>query len=240
MSTVRAEKIIRAVFNNLGISIVELCRILRDPLNTPDVVVSDESLACLNESLSLNRGVIFVTGHIGNWELMAIELARLGIAVSTVAKKSYDKRFTRLIKKKRAMLGVNAIYRNEPGATASMLRALKKGGLLGFLIDQDTNVSSVFVNFFNKPASTPSGPAAFAVKTGTPVVAGTIHRVAGGYHIVKIEKVALPDDETEATRLLTAVLEQRIRRHPSQWVWFHNRWRRRPEKIDSAGDIYER
>ncbi|MBN2803984.1 MAG: lysophospholipid acyltransferase family protein, partial [Deltaproteobacteria bacterium] len=163
MTRKRAIVITRGLFIHLAISVIELCRMLRDKNFMPSVSISKSSMNSLNEAFQLNKGVVFITGHIGNWELMAAKLAGMGIPVFTVAKKSYDKRFTVYLMKKRESLGVNPIYRQSTGAPIKMVRALRKNGLLGFLIDQDTDVKSEFVTFFNRFASTPSGAAAFAI-----------------------------------------------------------------------------
>jgi KDO2-lipid IV(A) lauroyltransferase len=172
--------------------------------------------------------VVFATLHLGNWELMAVALARAGYPISTVAKESHDPRFTRLLARERARFGVECIYRGRPGAVAGILRALKRGRVLGLLIDQDTRVPGVFVPFFGREAFTPVAAAAIALRTGAPVVVGTIRRLRGGGHEVTIEPCPLPAGERDATALITRRFEERVRRRPSQWVWFHERWRTQP------------
>ncbi len=225
----RVRLLVRDVFRELGVSAIELCQLFRSGESSPQISVSADSRSALDAALAEGRGVVFVTGHIGNWELMALALARLGYPISTVAKESYDFRFTRLIESFRAREDVKAIYRGRPGSSAAMLRALKKNSVLGFLIDQDTTVPSAFVPFFGRPANTPIGAAVFALRSGAPVVVGTIHRTAEGKHIIDIARVQIPDNIEAATALLTSHLEQRIRRHPTQWVWFHRRWKTQPD-----------
>ncbi|MBN2718659.1 MAG: lysophospholipid acyltransferase family protein [Deltaproteobacteria bacterium] len=220
-----AQKLVRGVFDHLALSIVELCLLMRDPNSQLRVSIPPESKNALEEALAKQRGVIFVTGHIGNWELMAIALARAGYPIHTVARKSYDDRFTQLLSRQRSRFGVHPVYRESEGSTAKLLRVLKQGGILGMLIDQDTRVSSVFVPFFGADAHTPSGAAAFAVRTDTPVVVGTIKRTRHGFHRLNILPVSLPNDVTLATAVLTRELERRIRTQMSQWVWFHQRWK---------------
>jgi KDO2-lipid IV(A) lauroyltransferase len=225
----RAACLTRGVFAHLGTGAVELARVMRSPDRAPRVDLPETSRRALDEALAVGRGVVFAAGHIGNWELMAAELARLGYPISTVAKPSYDPRFTRLIDHFRDRLGVQAIYRGRPGAATAMLRALKRNRVLGLLIDQDTAVPSVFVPFFGRPAKTPLGAASLALRSRAEVVAGSIRRRADGTHEILIERHALPSDETAATARLTAALEARIRSRPSQWVWFHERWKSRPD-----------
>jgi KDO2-lipid IV(A) lauroyltransferase len=228
-SSARARLLTRGVFAGLGIGAVELTRLARSASARPEVEIAESSRRVLDRALAADRGVVFATGHIGNWELMAIELARLGYPISTVAKESYDPRFTALIERFRARFSVRAIYRGRPGASTAMLRALKQNRVLGLLIDQDTSVPSVFVPFFGRPAKTPVGAAALALRSRAEVVVGSIHRRADGSHSICIEPCPLPPDQTAATARLTAALEARVRRRPSQWVWFHERWKSRPD-----------
>ncbi|MCP4674566.1 MAG: lysophospholipid acyltransferase family protein [Deltaproteobacteria bacterium] len=230
----RAHLLARGVFFELGVSAIELCRVHRSRNTVPQIVIPEASRQALDRALAEDKGVIFVTGHIGNWELMALTLAGLGYPISTVAKESYDSRFTRLIDRFRKRSGVEAIYRGQPGASAAMLRTLRKNRVLGFLIDQDTRVPGTFVPFFGRLAHTPVGPAVFALRSGAPVVVGSIRRTVNGCHIVEITRCLIPEDVDAATAELTRQLESRIRRHPSQWVWFHRRWKTQPSKENAA------
>ncbi len=227
-SKTRAKLLTRGVFVELGKSAVELCLLRNAPHKSPEVILSDASRQALEDALAQKRGVVFVTGHLGNWELLARTLATLGYPISTVAKESYDPRFTRQIDRFRSGAGVQVIYRGRPGAPSAVLRALKQGRAIGFLIDQDTSVPSAFVPFFGHPASTPIGAAALALRTNAPVVVGTIHRAPSGKHIIDITACPIPTEVEKATAVMTSHLEARIRRHPAQWVWFHERWNSKP------------
>jgi KDO2-lipid IV(A) lauroyltransferase len=233
----RAALLTRGVFCHLGVSVVELCRILRSSNSAPDVVIPPSCRRTLDDALGQGRGVVFVTAHMGNWELMARCLATEGYPISTMAAKSYDPRFTRLLERGRAQFGVDGIYRGQPGSSARMLRALRRNRVLGMLIDQDTSVQSVFVPFFGKLAHTPVGAASLASRTGASIVVGSMRRRSDGTHVLEMEPFAPADDDLASTAALTLALERRIRRHPSQWVWFHKRWKTRP---DSTSDTAHR
>jgi KDO2-lipid IV(A) lauroyltransferase len=111
-----------------------------------------------------------------------------------------------------------------------MARTIKNNGILGFLIDQDTDVQGDFVTFFSKKAHTPVAPAQFALRTGTPVVTGTIKRCLNNYHKITIESLLTEKKETvlSLTQKMTKMLENRIKKQYSQWVWFHRRWKTKP------------
>ena len=231
----RARILARGVFHRLAQNAIEMLRMHRFPERFPDAALSETSRRALDNALAEGRGVIFVTAHLGNWELMAATLAKLGYPIHTVAKRSYDPRFTELIENSRTRFGVRAVYRGDPGAATAMLRVLRGNGILGFLIDQDTDVPSVFAPFFGRPAKTPTGPAVFARRTGASMVLGTISRRTGGpSHRIDIIPVPLETDPQTTVSTLNRILEARIRRHPSEWVWFHRRWKSRPDSEIAA------
>jgi Kdo2-lipid IVA lauroyltransferase/acyltransferase len=235
LSVARSRRLTRGVFNRLALSAVELARMVRNFEQRPNVVLPPSSLRALDEASALGRGVIFVTAHLGNWELMAATLARAGYPIFTVAKKSYDPGFTKMIHKARGDFGVRAIYRGDKGASAAMLRALRNNAVLGFLIDQDTDVPSVFAPFFGRPAKTPAAPAVLALRLGAPIVVGSIFRnTRDGSHAVEIEPFEVSGSVEEVTAALNLLLETRIRRHPCEWVWFHRRWKSAERKTEAA------
>ena len=232
----RVELLVKAIFKHMGISAVEICRILLRPNMAPRVIIPDASRQALEKALAAQKGVIFATGHLGNWELMAMTLAAKGYPISAVAKASYDPRFTAFMDKARRRVGVDAIYRGSPGATTKIMRAIKNNRAVGFLIDQDTSVPSEFVTFFGRQASTPIGAGKLSSITGAPVVVGNIYRTRKGYHVIEISYLGKASDAIKSTRQITAMLEQKIKTRPSQWVWFHKRWKTRPDKQHAAAD----
>lgn len=232
------EPLARGLFEHLAKSAVEICRYLRRPDEAPAIELDTASKAALDGALSEGRGVVFVTAHMGNWELMASGLAGLGYPISTVAKASYDPRFTAMMDKARRDAGIQPIYRGRAGTVAAMLRALRSNRVLGLLIDQDTKVPSAFVPFFGRPAKTPLGAAVLARRCGAAVVVGTCRRRRLGTLRVDIARVSLEKmDDVSATAHLTALLESRIRRSPSQWIWFHERWKSSPNDLGGTSRV---
>lgn len=189
--------------------------------------------AVLERALARGKGVVFVTGHVGNWELLARRVARSGMPAQSIAKETSDPRLTALVERFRARGQVRSIWRGQPGAAKAMLRALKSGEILGILIDQDTRAQSLFVPFFGALAATPRAAADLALRTGAAVVTGFCQRAGAGYRISMEEVPCPPHPDREAAALdLTARLSERIeaaiRRAPEQWVWMHQRWKTRP------------
>ncbi|HME92299.1 MAG TPA: lipid A biosynthesis acyltransferase [Myxococcaceae bacterium] len=187
------------------------------------------------QAAARGRGVVLVTGHVGNWELLGRRIAREGIApFLAVAKEATDGRLTELVDGFRARAGVESIWRGQEGSAKRLLRALRSGHILTLLIDQDTRVQSVFVPFFGQPAATPRAAADLALRTGASVVVGFCQRDGGGRYHLSTEELKLDlsgdreSDATAVTAALTARIEAAIRRAPEQWVWMHRRWKTRP------------
>ena len=215
----KRERCLRANFRHYGILFFELLK--ADGLLDR---VSVEGLESLDQ-----RPLVLATGHIGPWELFGQWLGTHGYPLSAVARELYLPELNAYLVGRRARANFTTILRGSPQSGRLLLQAIKEQRILAMLIDQDTKVEAVFVPFFGRPASTPVGAAALALRKGLPVVVGTIHRTAGmRYRIVlrPVETAGL--DETALTARLTGELEADIRRHPSQWVWVHRRWRRQP------------
>ncbi|WP_407653813.1 lysophospholipid acyltransferase family protein [Archangium lipolyticum] len=224
----------RASFRHLGMAAFEvgatdsMDRQLERLVHWPE-----EDRRILDTALARGRGVVFISGHVGNWELLARRVARAGYPSQSIAKETTDPRLTTLVERFRARGGVRSIWRGQEGAARAMLRALKAGEILGLLIDQDTRVQSVFVPFFGELAATPRAAADLALRTGAAVVVGFCQREGDGYRLWMEEVPWQASGDREADALvLTAALSQRIeaaiRRAPEQWVWMHQRWKTRP------------
>ncbi len=231
------EAIAREMFVHMGRSTLELASIRwydgrldsYVKLSPPDV---------LREVMARGRGMVFVTGHVGSWELLARRVARAGVPNAVIAKASWDRKIDELAERFRAEGGVTTLWREDPDTGRAIIRTFRSGKALGLLIDQDTHVQGVFVPFFGRLAFTPRAAADFAVRFGAPVVVGTVHRNgprASDGHTLEVQEIPFssdpPDREAEVVRLTaacTAALEQAIRRHPAEWVWMHERWRTRP------------
>lgn len=196
--------------------------------------------------LDRGEGAIVVTGHIGNWELLAAYFAGKGIPIAGIARRINDPRLNQLLVDFRARNGVRTILRESPSSGREILQVLRARGILALLIDQDTDAPSVSVPFFGRPARTPAAAAALAVRRGLPIVPAFARRRPEGGHVLSVLPPIEPppgaDRRTaiiELTRQCNAVLEEHIRQNPTEWVWWHKRWRRKPvAKLDLDADIH--
>lgn len=237
------ERIARDMFVHLGRSTMELAAI-RWYDRRLDQYVELSPPGLLREVMARGRGMVFVTGHVGSWELLARRIARAGVPNAVIAKSSWHPRLNELAERFRAQGGVTTLWREDPDTGRAIIRTFRAGKALGLLIDQDTRVQGVFVPFFGRLAFTPRAAADFAVRFGAPVVVGTIHRKgprARDGHRLELVEIPFssdpPDREAEVLRLTaacTAALEQAIRRQPAEWVWMHERWKTRPPGEENA------
>jgi KDO2-lipid IV(A) lauroyltransferase len=219
-----AAKTTRRMFVHFAESIWELCR-----LHQSVPALDGEARRVLDEVLAEGKGVVLITGHIGNWEMLGQAIAAAGYPITTIARPSYDPRVTAWLHQWRTRRGLQIVWRDRNSGKA-ILRTLRKNNLMAFLIDQDTETAGTYVPFFGRAAFTPTTPAALALRTGAPVIFCWHHR-RGNSHKITIERIRyVPTGEThrdvlELTVMLTARLESVIRAVPEQWVWLHKRWR---------------
>jgi KDO2-lipid IV(A) lauroyltransferase len=205
------------------------------------VYASPETVERLRRARAKGNGIVLVMGHVGNWELTR-RLARYVQPCAAIAKRSWHPKLDAVTERFRAEGGLGTLWREDASTARSMLRTLKEGGALAILIDQDTNVQSVFVPFFGRLAATPRGAADLVLRFGATPLLVTCRRRGprrGDGHV--IEAVEVPydpkpaDREAEVLRLTaacTALLEAAIRGNPAEWVWMHQRWKTRPAPVD--------
>lgn len=174
------------------------------------------------------RPIMLLSGHCGNWEMLGATSNCAGLEIAVVARALDEPSLHRVLVAARRRFGTRIVDRGKPGAARELLRALRRGGL-GMLIDQDTAVDGAWVPFFGRPAYTPVAAARLALRRNVAVLPSFIERLPDGSHLARVgEPLDLPDDEVEATAVMTHAIEEQIRRVPEQWVWMHRRWRRRP------------
>ncbi len=221
----------RKTFVHLGKALMETVAITPRRMRA---IVSIQGFENIQTALDQRKGIVYFTGHIGNWELMAGAVAR-SFPVSVVAAPIEPEAVNELIVRLRTRMGVKTILRNRPGAAKELIRVFRENRILGILIDQDTDVEGAFVDFMGRPAWTPTAAAQMAIKFGAPVLFGYIQRTDDGRHTITIEGpldlTRSGNDEEDIrtnTAMFTKKIEEVIRRNPEQWVWMHRRWRRQP------------
>ncbi len=218
---------VRAICRHIGVNFAEFLWLPRlDAKRLADTTTYEGA----EHVTSRRGGMIAITGHIGNWEWAAHAIAAIA-PLAAMQRERNEPDLNRLIKNLRARSKVRSIDRGGDAAGREMIRTLRHGELLAFLIDQNIRAESVKVPFFGRPALTPIGPARLAIRTGVPVVC-IFDELRGGKHIIRIHPpiaTTKDDDPVGLTARITAIIEEEVRRRPQQWVWFHDRWRERPK-----------
>jgi len=226
----------RRVFLHLGTAAADAVRLPNLIRKDLDRIVTAEGLARLQSALARGRGVIAVTAHLGNWELLAAWSAQQGYPVKVIGAPALDSRFDQMIAKSRARAGYEQISRGKD--TRELIRSIRSGYSIGMLIDQDTKVEGVFVRFFGRPAHTAVGPVVLAQKYDMAIVPiFIIMKKDFTYHLEIQEPIELEStgdrlrDLVANTQKCSDRCEAMIRRYPEQWVWMHRRWKKQPQPV---------
>ena len=226
----------RSAYINLAANLADLSRVSKLSTESLSKLVTEgqEGFIQIEKAVRKGRGIIILTPHLGNWELLTAYLGSRGAPVHFVGREPYDERLDALFESVRCSHGAGWIRRG--GAFGRIREVLNEGELVLLLIDQDTSrVRGTYVDFFGRPAWTATGPAVLARLTGATILPTALIRLQNhSYRLVMEPPIRTVDtsdeeyDDWENTRRCTLALESLIERFPAQWVWFHRRWRIRP------------
>jgi KDO2-lipid IV(A) lauroyltransferase len=227
-----AARIARACFENIGRTLAEFS-LAGSRIGELLERVELEGVEHLHAALAGGRGAFMLSGHCGNWELLGARMAR-EVPLTSLARPMANPLVDELVASQRRAAGVRTVDARD--AVREVLRTLRRGEVVGMLLDQNALRSErVFVPFLGRPAAANFGLAMLALKTGAPVLPVFSARGADGRHRAWIgPPVPAADAEGRPARLgvttarYTAAIEGYVRRHPDQWFWVHNRWKRTP------------
>ncbi len=228
------EHLLHSSSRHLGTLLGEVAWLWSAP--APAILARTEFVAAenLTGALARDRGALLVTGHCGNWEWLNLGLGARGVPMTVAAREVYDPRLDEVARRLRGRFGGATALRGK-GAGTKLVQALRRGRVVGLLIDQDIDAPGVYVEFLGHPAWTPSGAALLALRTGCPVVTGFAARLPDGTMRLAFDPPIEPrpggDEEEEIARLtalFTSRIERQVRAYPEQWVWMHRRWRHQP------------
>jgi KDO2-lipid IV(A) lauroyltransferase len=243
LSQSEVERISRDAYGNLGRTSIETA--ILPSFSAAEIIDLFESVHgwdVVEERLSRGKGLIIVTGHLGNWELGGAYLAARGLPVDAVARHMANPLFDRYLTATRQRIGMTVVH--DEAAVKRVPRSLRGGRAVAFLVDQGTvGLASTWVPFFGRYAKTPRGPAVFALRLGAPIVFGVAIRQPSGrfaLHLEPVDAVDTGDRETDVDRIVadyTLALERWVRRVPEQYFWHHRRWKhQRPDTPRELGD----
>ena len=232
-------RILRGVFTSLGRQLAEVCLFpTYTPENVGKVVVYD-GFENFERALARGKGVLFLTAHLGAWELSAFTHSLYGHPLHIVMRPLDNVYLDRLMRRYRTMHGNSTVDKDD--FVRGLLSAMKAGETVGILMDTNmTPPQGVFTHFFGIPACTASGLARIALRTDAAVVPGFTIWDPGlrKYRLrfdtaLKLIRTGNDDADIRAnTALFTKVIEEYVRKYPDQWLWVHRRWKTRP-----AGEV---
>ena len=234
----------RGMLRNLGWMAAEFAWFPKHSKENIEGVVVLDGHENFLEGQRRGKGVLYLTGHIGAWELSSFAHALYGFPLHYMARRIDNAKIDALVNSYRCLSGNRPIFKNESARV--MLKVLKEGGTVGILADQNTMPQeAVFVDFFEKKASTTTGIARVALHTDAAVVPGyavwdeTIRKYRLRFE-PPVELIRTGDaerDVLENTQKFTNVIEEIVRKYPEQWVWVHGRWNTRPKGEPSLYDF---
>ena len=192
-----------------------------DPSSVEIEVVGEEHL---KNAIDEKNGTILVSAHFGSWEILGHWFGINDYPLVGIAQRQKNKGANLFFEEKRQLSGIKQIYRKS--SIDSLYDVLNANKILGLVSDQDAKRKGVFVNFFDKPASTHKGAALFHLNTNASLIFGIcVQKNIGEYRIefipINIEKKSVED----ITQCYTTVIEKSIKKYPEQYFWFHNRWK---------------
>jgi KDO2-lipid IV(A) lauroyltransferase len=236
MSADERRRIVRGEYISLGRQLAEFCLFPRYTRENVSQVVVYSGIENYEKAFARGKGVLFLTGHLGGWELSAFAHSLNGHPLSIVMRPLDNPYVDALVQRYRTMHGNKTVSKDD--FIRGLLAAMRAGEAVGILMDTNmTPPQGVFVNFFGIPAYTASGLARIALRTDAAVVPGftTWDRTLKKYVLrfdPALELVRTGDNEADIianTAMFTSVIESCIRRYPDQWLWLHRRWKTRPE-----------
>jgi KDO2-lipid IV(A) lauroyltransferase len=227
-----AARTARACFEHIGRTLAEFAI----AGSRPDELLARmelEGVDHLRAALEQGRGAFLLSGHCGNWELLGARMAR-EVPLTNLARAMANPLVDAAVAARRTAAGVRTV--DARNAVREVLRTLRRGEAVGMLLDQSALRSErVFVPFLGRPAATNVGLAMLALKSGAPVLPAFSARGVDGRHRAWIGAPIPPATEGGRDERLgvmtaryTAAIEGQVRRHPDQWFWVHNRWKRGP------------
>ncbi len=238
-SAAECRALAKTMFAHFGGLIFELLKFGTLSREQMSALMEVEGLERIQAAHAKGKGVFFITGHFGYWEMQAIAHPFHSQTIAVMARPLDNPRLHDWLERLRTMTGNRVLYRQ--GVLRRVLRELSANNGVAILIDQHLHTpEAVYVDYFGRPAATTSAPAALALRTGAVVIPVFALPLPGGrYRFIYEHPVEPPSSDAadpvlEFTQRCTDVLEMYVRRHPELWLWMHRRWRERDPAL--AGD----
>jgi KDO2-lipid IV(A) lauroyltransferase len=220
----------RETCSHFGRNMIEMLWILNHPKERILKRIETEGLDELREAAQEGKGVLVVSAHYGNWELMPVAVAHAGIPLIVIARIMSSAWLERRVVDWRSRAEVRTLVHSERGASITAYRWLAQGGVLGCLMDRSIGERRARIPFLGRHAHVPLGPAQMAAKVGARVFSSFAHRGSGSTTTIRYRR--LPEAESSSPQktieAIGRALEEQVRSGPEQWFWIYRRsssWR---------------
>ncbi len=229
LSSNERKRIINTMYRFQGINFVEMVWYSLKGLKRIAEVVEVDGIEHYERALERGKGVLILSAHVGNFELMSMATAAWGYKLSIIVKRIKNDAVNEIFENLRTHEGLT--FYTQKNAYRDCLKALRRNEAVGMIIDQNmTRNEGVFVDFFGVPACTSPGLAFMAAQSKAPIIPAFIYRKPeGGFQMKVHPPIEPPADRTPetvhaATQLYTQIVEDAVREAPEQWIWMHRRW----------------
>jgi KDO2-lipid IV(A) lauroyltransferase len=229
MDAAKLAEIAAESYRQIAMSFIELL-IAPKLYNQIQNILETKHFSLIQRLLQQGKGLITISGHLGNWELQGAAAATAMTEPFTVAAVQQSNPYIdRFITRRRNAMGMQMA--STKAAMKLLLKGLRNKQAIGLVADQNAGRDAVFVDFFGKIAATQPGPAQLALKFGAPMVVGAAIRTGPGQFKILSQQVEIKEDDTveTLTHRHVKILEGFIRQYPEQYFWLHRRWKTRPE-----------
>jgi KDO2-lipid IV(A) lauroyltransferase len=233
----RIQEVLIGSYHNLGITMVELLAFPYLKIDGFRQYMKYENEHLFEQIRSRGKGMILLSGHYGNWEMLACTAGAYSkIPVTIVVKPQRNKLIDHYLNKYRIMYGNSVVSMSK--AAKSMVKAIKNNEAIALLVAQSADVSKdIFIDFFGREAVTYEAPAALALRFDVPIIMGFAVRNSDctyNVELLELKHDDLKNDSVgiaELTKRHVGILENMIRKHPQLWAWQHNRWKHKVPNI---------
>jgi Kdo2-lipid IVA lauroyltransferase/acyltransferase len=230
----------RAVYAHFGQTLLDILWMAEAPREVLLALIVEEGRAGVDAARAAGKGVVYVTGHYGNWEFYGMAFGWIGAPVGVVARPLDNPVLEERLTAFRTRAGNTVISKRR--ALGEILRFLRQGSGVAIVVDQNVQEQDgIFVEFFGRPAATTTVAAALAVKTGCALV--PVHcealpdgryKFAYGRPLEWTSSGSRRDDIARLTQAMTTEIEAWVRERPEQWLWMHRRWKTQPRPAAGA------
>lgn len=229
--------LLNRMYMGLGQTLLEFFN-LKPILKRAPEYLKIEGADSLERALNRGQGLVVLSAHIGNWELLAAFIAERTQALSVVGREANYAGFQQVLSRIRRSNGIKTIWRANPGSARQIIKDLRANRVIGVLVDQDTDVESMVVPFFGRAAKCPSTIIEIAKRNGAQIVIGFAFRENARCYKINIHEVPHSLSNEQILLLYNQRLESYILQYPEQWVWFHKRWRTQEDTGRMSSKLY--